>query len=902
MPRFKDIPLVLGVLLLACCDVPADDGPVVVLQDFEGRTSFDTWPDGAKAELSGEWAADGKQSLKIARGTMASIDDLRTHDWSAYQVWRFHVRVPGGEGVSLGLELTDSADGYLNRHQNTASAPPGDSVVEIDIGGALWRGEMNKPYRQLQTPLDKKNIKRFAITPRNGDIHIDQVELAKVQRIAADGGFAFDFGRAGGLVQSQWIGVTPETKWDEQRGYGITPGATAARQDTPYPTPVLGDGIVMNEARFAVRLKPGKHAGWMLLERSGFWEGEQACYRRAELLVNGKAAHGHEARPDDPYFLFEDLEVLTQEDLVHKLVMARQQAADFGFDAVEGKNEFALAARGVAGRPPRLAGLVIAPDTADGRGFIEAHKKLQYETIARVHRLMQRRNRAGDPDKARTPLVVAPLPTDAVIYPGDWPAATESQPVPVMHAMAGVTVGRLLGVYAAREMKIDMEMTGLKGPGGSLPPECVRILGNRYLPVRDYDQTACWIESHHYRPVGNFHVAPTVARGVLVVMDIPANTKAGTYAGSISLIGRDPNRGQIIHRENVPLSVRVHPGALPALEMPSGLFFSGVPAPKDLIGDRLYWQLTDQLLRQMQRGSLNMLTGGPNYAVSWENSQFVYYGDDGVRLLRMAGQYGLDRKVSGYGGFKMELGREKLRPQAGMTVEQTYAAMHRGWETFRGKHNLPEHYVNSFDEPGTAEEFEPLREVLQLMRGAGFKTMGYTSMEDPRKADANHRMLARETTAPAFNLHSPQTMGYVRDLGNEPWIYNNGLGRSASGVDLWRAHRYGAAGRLQWIGAIVQGFQYDSLDAREPDPSCFFVHRDLGVLMAPRYLGQIEGGFDARLLFELERRARTAGPARDKILALFKEIEDRPYRQERAWDELEALRVRMLEMIEASNP
>jgi hypothetical protein len=158
-------------------------------------------------------------------------------------------------------------------------------------------------------------------------------------------------------------------------------------------------------------------------------------------------------------------------------------------------------------------------------------------------------------------------------------------------------------------------------------------------------------------------------------------------------------------------------------------------------------------------------------------------------------------------------------------------------------------------------------------------------------------MLARRTHAPAVNLHSPQTLQHIRGLGNEPWIYNNGLGRTASGIDLWRAHRHGAAGRLQWIGAIIQGYQFDTLDSREPDPSCFFVHNTLGILIAPRYLASIEGGLDARLLFELERRARQGGEAAKKIQALFAEIESQPYRQECSWPDLDAFRLRMLGLL-----
>jgi len=209
---------------------------------------------------------------------------------------------------------------------------------------------------------------------------------------------------------------------------------------------------------------------------------------------------------------------------------------------------------------------------------------------------------------------------------------------------------------------------------------------------------------------------------------------------------------------------------------------------------------------------------------------------------------------------------------------------------------VPDIYLNTFDEPSLASQFPAVQSKLKARRAAGFKTIGWTSMRDPDKADANHKMLVRESHAAAFNLHSPKTLKWANSIGNEAWVYNNGLSRYHQGVHLWRNRRSGANGRIDWICSIVQGYQYDALDSREPDLSCVYFHKELGVLPAPRFLGVCEGGFDARLLHELERRLKKAPSGRKagEIKRLLNEIESKPYRKELPWDELEKLRDRMI--------
>ena len=111
-----------------------------------------------------------------------------------------------------------------------------------------------------------------------------------------------------------------------------------------------------------------------------------------------------------------------------------------------------------------------------------------------------------------------------------------------------------------------------------------------------------------------------------------------------------------------------------------------------------------------------------------------------------------------------------------------------------------------------------------------------------------------------------------------------------------------AGGSQASDGGPYAGFQFDTLDSREIDPSCFFFHEKFGVMVTPKFMGVCEGGFDARLLWELERRAaaKPGTPGTKKIEALFQEIEAKPYgkRNTTTWDDMEALRVKMIALMD----
>jgi len=876
-PRtFPATGLVLLALLAAFPSRSACADETITLQDFETGLEINTWPpEAARPEFSTNWTADGSRSLLIHGDTMAAIDAMTTRDWSPYQLWRLHVNVPGNEGVVIGLEIADNVGGYHNRHQNSASAAPGESVVTVDVGGNLWRGERNRPYRDKKSPIDKQRINRFAITAYGHDLYVDRIELARSVPLSSPGGFAFDLGNSNQPVQSGWIGIGPDTRWNETNGFGITRGARSLGMTTPYPTLVMGDGLKMGDAALEVRLPGGRYLGWVLFERAGFWEDEQAAYTNAALLANGEIAASHSARVNDAWFELQDVEALSQEDIVHRMVLKRQKVADFTFNAIAGRNRFTLDVQGVRGEVPRLAGLVLAPDTPEGRAFLQGHKERQYNAIAATHQLLRKARREGDPAKASAPLLLAPLPTHEAMTPEDWPAITRSQPVPDLAGFPGMTVYRLVGLYATQELSVAAAVTDLAGGNGVIPRTAIRLAGNHYLPTHGYNETAVTLETHDYRPFDVLRLHPTLSRCILVSVDIPAGTKPGRYTGSLELTAT----GTLAHAASAPLALEVLPGRLPPLDWPVGLFLSGVPVPRHLLADADYWRLSEDLFRLLAQGGKTMLTAGPGYRYTPAG----FEGADAVRYLKLAGRYGLDQKVVNYGGFPFD-------------CDLSDPAVGRAWEAFRREHGLPVHYLNTYDEPSLPADFPPVFDRLAQRRAAGFKTIGWTSVMDPGKADANHSRIVKESHAAAFNLHSPETLRWANDMGTEAWVYNNGLSRYDQGVHLWRNRRYGARGRVDWIAAIVQGFQFDAMDGREPDLSCFYFHSRHGVLPAPRYLGVVEGSFDARLLSELERRSnhtpRTAWSR--KVRELFAEIEAKPYRAEMAWGELESLRARMI--------
>jgi hypothetical protein len=813
-----------------------------VVQDFETSPRIKKWPkDGpGEAVIATDWKASGERSLRIDPGVMASFSELAVADWTPFSLLRIHVHNAGRETQELGLELQDQHDDFAERFQSSFGVVPGDQTLELDIAGGLWRGEQNRPYRgAIKAPLDISHLTRVAFTNRGPEpIFVDRLELETRAPLRAEGGFAFDFGPTGTLVMSETTPVFDTTLYTSERGFGLLgPPADPLARSLSYPSALLGDGLDLARG-FRVDLPGGDYLGWIAFERGGFWEGESTGYRRARLVVNGETAHEHEFRANGPAFFFEDTELTTLDAIEEQLVRPAAAVSRFSFKALAGGNTFTLDVHHRAGAPLRVAGLFLAPDTPAGRAFLDAQDARQSKAIhdSFVPRDPSRRDKGKGRGAPERDLVVEPLPPGAEVFPRDYPhnpGGARFFPVAAAHRQK---VAFHLGVYAKKKLAIHVEAESLEGPAPA-PRIAPRVSYGRYLPMRGSLPGPVWLAVNHYRPGTSFEVGPELARSLLVEYEMP-DTGRGVFRSVIKIAGAEAPI-------ELPIELRLVDVDLPEIPIPVGLFMNALPFRPGHVGEKAWWALQEDLLREQGRAGLNCLTGGPGLDHPYPPSGGAEAKSAAHAYIEIARKYATIRAVVPYGGFFATLKNLTLPPAE---LAAWIGALD------------PPHYLNAYDEPSTADELRKARDRTAPFTEAGVKTMGFFA---GLHGDPSPAPLLDVTFAPAVNRHTRADLDAFTARGKQLFVYNNGMDRYALGVHLSRNIRLGAAGRLEWIGLFTQGFAFDNLDGREPSPSAFLVHDKLGILETPRWLAAREGLTDLRVRLALEARV----PVSDPLLA-----------------------------------
>jgi hypothetical protein len=818
-----------------------------IVQDFEASPSIKKWPKDARgtAEISTEWHADGARSLKIGPGIHASFSDLHTTDWSPFTVLRFHVHNPQDRTVELGLELQDDHTDFSDRFQRSFGVVAGDQVIELDLGGGLWRGEENRAYRgDVKTPIDVAQITRVGfLNGGPGDLFIDSVAVEKRARVEAPFAFAFDFGKEGLPIMPQSTGVFETTLYTKERGFGML-GQTKAFlfRCTSFPTTLLGCGLGLDAGGFRVDLPGGKYLGWVAFERGGFWEGEASGYEHAALLVNDVVVHEHDFSPAGTSFFFEDTELTRLDQIEAKVVRPAAAIARFSFDATSGGNVFTLAETRPNHTPLRVAGLFLAPDTPEGRAFLDAQDRLQSEAIAASYTPQDRGRRGSGRAAPTSDLVVEPLPPGVMMYPRDYPVHPAGAPLEEIATARGQKVSVHLGLYARRDLTLHVTASPLTRDGGESgePLAAAVVSHGRYLPMRNNLPGPVWLEVNHYRPDPEVTVGPELARSLLVEYDLPAS-RGGLFTGTITLTGGPEPL-------EVPVKIRAADVALPPLPIPVGLFMSALPFRPGAVGEPRWWALQEDLIREQARAGINCYTGGPGVDHPLRGAPGA--PDPAAHYLEIAARHGPVKAVVGYGGFYPSLKEQRDQGLSPDDVAKSMASL-----------GVP-HYIKSYDEPATDAELAQALSLITPATRAGMKTIGF--LTEPPKTTSFDALLAA-TSALALNRHDAAEIRRREASGQHVWTYNGGLDRPSLGLHLFQDIRAGAEGRLEWIGIITQGFAFNNLDGRESSPSAWMVHDRLGVLPTPRWLAAREGLLDLRIRLALE----AAVPAGDPALALF---------------------------------
>lgn len=843
-------------LAAAGADDPADPTPVVattLVQDFEEDLTIGKWPRQA-AETparSSAWKASGASSLQIPAGLVASFESLAVRDFSKADILRLHVHNENPVASALEIELQDEHPAASDRHRHETGAAPGDSVVDLDIAGDLWRGNEDFSFRgEVKTPFDKSNVRVLAIKNRGGAaVYVDRIELIELQKLAVAGGFAFDFGKTESRVMGQLSPVFETTLFTPERGYGFTQGsATGLTRTNSLPTAALGDGLAWNGDTFRVDLHAGKYLGWIAFERGGFWDLEGASYLGAKLSANGVVVHEHTFGLAGQHFLLEDAEATTVAEAVDRLVFPGHGVARFRFDALEGANAFTLALEGSKGWPLRVAELVLAPDTPEGKAFVDAHEALQKRGTMRSFPMSDRGRRGAGRVAPSGPFVVQRMLPGEAMAPRDFPLEAPPAEPPIV-AAPGQVVAVQLGVYAPAAGTATARATALAGPSGT--PLAAAVSHGRYVPMRPLNQGPAWVLVDHYRPEPSFTVGPELARPVLVEWELPVDAKAGAYTAqvTISLAGSDVT---------VPIAVKVVAASLARIPKPVCFLRNALPFGPEAVGEARWWELQEALLRAQGNAGMTCVTGGPGlyYDVRDGAGGYVLTGERPLRYLELAKKYGLDQAVLSYGAFlpPFRKGQVMLPNRQPADPKKLVEAI----RAFEKERSLPPQYFYAYDEPQADGERKRAAEGTRAVTEVGGRTLGFTSVF---WGNAIWEELLAATAVPCLHGYQADDVGKLRAMGKPPWTYAAEHDRSAFGHGLFRALELGVEGRVEWIGMLAQGMAFDNLDGRSAADAAWVVHDKLGIMPTPAWLSSREGLYDLRARLALGKLAAKDDPA-----------------------------------------
>jgi hypothetical protein len=635
--------LFLGVALAG---ESSDATRTLLLQDFENGEVAN--PD-HKTSITTAWAASGTHALKIPGGATAWIENMKSHDWNGYNALRLQFKNPSEEAVTIGLWVIDTLvkEGWWDWHINNFTVAPGEQAVVLDYSGGLWRSQTDNQYRgPIKTPVDVGKIYRFAVSnPSKHDLMLDRVELITIPQISTPGGFAFDFGRRGSMIMGQFHGVFPDTMYAAGSFGFLNPNGRVLSQAMPYPTSMLGDGIAWPAEGFAVDLPGGDYVGLVACERGGFWgPNESAGYTRAVVKADGAVIHEHRSNPSDLLFLFQDTEVASLDEAYDKLVVPAHVITALSFRAKKGRNLFTLEVEGSLRFPLRIAGLILAPATSEGRAFIAAHEQRQREAFATVFGATDRSRRGSDRAAPDKPLVYDILEPGERVYPRDLPPKERHASIAVRPVVPGQVLCLHIAAYAQKPGVLTVGADHLdKVHGNDTTPIANPVISHgRYLPMRPSSSSgSAWIDLNHYRPESACTIGPDLARSILVEYTIPKDAAPGEYASTITLSGVGPT-------VRVPISVRIAATTLAELPIPVGLWNNAYNYDRTLFEDEAtFWRVQEQLLREEMGAGITALTSGGLYQLK----DGTLTGDDAIRTIRLAQKYGTVRAIVPYGGF-----------------------------------------------------------------------------------------------------------------------------------------------------------------------------------------------------------------------------------------------------------
>ena len=836
----------------------------------EEKCPFTVGDASAKPALVEEHATQGK-ALRLDRSYV--VMDVN-QDWSAFDFLKVDTFTEAAGGVFLRLELRDAAGGdYWTRLNYTTLIPPGKSTLIVPIKGVRV-GEKSRPGR----PLDLKNITKLAFVFDKEPpvpVFLDNVRLESDPALANsmfEGLRAFDFQpQATDPVAEGFAMVLPKSEYSSTTGFGLVKGTQVVLAENLLgPEPLYQDYIAIGKGTFAVDVPNGKYRVWVNVNRpAGFWGNMQRFSHRA-ITAQGKSVV--EESMDEAAFKKRFFDHFADDDMPADKTFDKYECQydEKTFDAEVTDGQLKIGFEGNSDACA-VSALVLFPadKAAQGAEFLKQVRErrrfmfdIAYKRILHVP--------AGDAlaptaeDQKRGYLTFVRDVMKGVFY-NDRPLKAELGKTPSADAFAGEMAPLTLAVLPLQDLgKVTVSISDLAGPGtiaagnvevGNVSYRMRRVTGDGGI----FTIAPQWI-----MPQASIDMPRDVVRRFWLTVHVPADAKAGTYSGKMTI---KPEKGSA---SEVPVELRVRAGTLDEVDVPTGPWGCGAPFVDD---ETNFKKMREYGFTSFSSGRVLQLTGFKDGKPVF-SPQSLEKAD---KLMEKSRQMGFkavvfyDTLISGVNAYYIDKAKCK---QYGFGDD--YAAFLKALydpvvEHAKEKNWLP-YYVNLGDEPigkdltASAENAEQYRKAYP--KGPPF-FCGATSVYDTKD---DHFRLAKALHVATLGNHPPEAVEAIQKAGGS-WAFYNGGNRWTFGDYMYKAAReHQMQFRLSWIWNLTMGDPYFALDSREDELSWFNVSPD-GRLVPSLHVEFLREGLgDCRRLITLEKLAAAkadteAGKAGQKLIA-----------------------------------
>jgi hypothetical protein len=371
-----------------------------------------------------------------------------------------------------------------------------------------------------------------------------------------------------------------------------------------------------------------------------------------------------------------------------------------------------------------------------------------------------------------------------------------------------------------------------------LLPTYLRSLSTKGFPLRAQETRILWLQ-----------------------IPVPQGTPADSYLGTLTI-----NVGG--KQSIIPISLRVHPGTLPAPDVSVG-FFGRMPyalnGAQDLPGIDMFRTKTNRaVLQQLHHRGFNTWSSLPRGTLRMDGEVLVYENPIANALMADARQLGF-RSAFTYGGGLEEVVREHpTSPFSSLGPERFRQAAAAALRREMTTHNwLPVVFNHSDEAAGYSLKVEAdLREATWLKNDYPFIRRGGFSHAIE---SGNYGYDLNQTfTDGSYSSITRDAAAAVAKSGKRWGTYNQSISpfsnpKNCFGQGLFIARCHGLDHHLEWYLTGSQKYPYYDLDGREYDAMMLYPRSD-GSLQASIRLEWASAGLeDYRLLLLLEQEAEAAG-------------------------------------------